>query len=166
MRIRYLLPLFCVFSTLSVSAVEISYTVPNDLLVKATLQAIAEEANVHADEITQTQVQEHGKDIIRLKAPYVHYTRVQADIYSGGCSCSTSPTLNVHVVTDKIMNTEHLTFEQRIHELVYMHLTAKKHGYETKPSELPPVPVVLPKEGDTTPPPTVTPPPTNPPAKP
>lgn len=145
MKLRILLTLFSVCVAVSTYAVERNYTVSHDQLVEAAIEAIAAEAHVYPSEITQSEVEKKGGRFTRLRSTYIDYSRVQVDIDSTkGCSCT--PLLKVQAHTDKIMNTEHKEWEQRIHEVVTQKLMARSHGEESKPTSLPFVPVVTPAD--------------------
>ncbi|HYG77845.1 MAG TPA: hypothetical protein VEK08_22760 [Planctomycetota bacterium] len=113
-----------------------AYTVTHERLVEAALQALSEEAFVKIGDIEQCDESNKNGKVTLLKAPYIHYSKIEVRIDSRDSdSC---PKLKVKITTNTVFFTRHKEWEQRIHELTLLKLRARQHGLESKPTALPP----------------------------
>lgn len=150
-----------------------NYITEYDRLVRAATEAVEEEAHVDASQIERTD--DGGGcscgGVTYLKAPYIDFSWIKVKIDGRGKD-SCAPELSVTITTDKTFFTRHKEYEQRVHELVLLKLSSKKHGAESIPPSLPPVHSATPpaQQTPTTPSPAQTPPsapaPTTPPTTP
>jgi len=135
MRQLQFLPVVALLFLMGCNSNDKHYTVSHEQLVQAAIEAIADEAHVKPEEITRTDHGEKCGTVTRLESAYIEYSQIRADIRSGDCT----PELEVQGSTDKVFWTRHKDWEQRLHEVVVLKLTAKAHGAESKPTALPTV---------------------------
>ena len=111
------------------------YDVPFERLVDAARDAIAAEARVEPAEVKRTDIEEKGGPVTILEAPYLTYSRIQVAIDRREKKAE-HPEVQVRVTTSKGFESRHMECEERVHELMALKLRARKHGEESKPTEL------------------------------
>lgn len=123
---RTFLALSLVAILLSGCSTDRSYTVSHERMTTAAIQAIAEEAHVHENEVVRTDRDDKDGQLTYLECPYIDYSRIRASIDSRAKDC-TIPEFSVKITTDKHLYTRHKEWEERIHELVFLKLRATKY---------------------------------------
>ena len=126
--------LFCLsilIAAANASACEAYFDAPKEKVVKATLQAIAEEACVLPSQVVRTE--EKGGAVVCLEAPYAEYSKVRAKIKEDGGRVE----VEVKATTGGFFHSTHSSWSERIYYIVGLKLAARKYGTETAPTSLP-----------------------------